>query len=46
MTYLSAFELAGSVLAVIERDHPQGVHALNASTAATYMKKDVIRLER
>ena len=45
-TYLSAFELAGSVIAVIEREHPQGVHALNASTAACYMKKDVIRLER
>ena len=45
-TYLSAFELAGAVIAVIERDDPRGVHALNASTAASYMKKDVIRLER
>jgi uncharacterized phage-like protein YoqJ len=45
-TYLSAFELAGAVIAVIERDAPRGVHALNASTAASYMKKDVIRLER
>ena len=46
MTYLSAFELAGAVIAVIERGDPRGVHALNASTAASYMKKDVIRLER
>ncbi len=46
MTYLSAFELAGSVIAVIDRESPQGVHALNASTAASYMHKDVIRLER
>ena len=45
-TFLSAFELAGAVIAVIERDAPRGVHALNASTAASYMKKDVIRLER
>ena len=45
-TVLSAFELAGAVIAVIERDAPRGVHALNASTAASYMKKDVIRLER
>ena len=46
MTYLSAFELLGAVIAVIERDDPRGVHALNASTAASYMKKGVIRLER
>ena len=46
LTYLSSFELAGSVIAVIERESPRGVHALNASTAACYMKKDVIRLER
>ena len=45
-TFLSAFELAGAVIAVIERDAPRGVHALNASTAASYMRKDVIRLER
>ena len=45
-TYLSAFEMAGAVIAVIERDDSRGVHALNASTAASYMKKDVIRLER
>lgn len=45
-TYLSAFEMAGAVIALIERDDPRGVHALNASTAASYMKKDVIRLER
>ena len=46
VTYLSSFELAGSVIAVIERESPRGVHALNASTAACNMKKDVIRLER
>ncbi len=46
VTYLSSFELAGSVIAMIERESPRGVHALNASTAAFYMKKAVIRLER
>lgn len=46
LTCLNSFELAGSVIAVIERESPRGVHALNASTAACYMKKAVIRLER